>query len=109
MTRGTTPTITVKLPQTVLVSDIDVAHLALQQNGELIKCAVFPTPGQGESQLERDVETNSFSWFITQEETLSLMPYTKVNIQLKVKIGETVMATQIVTKNVNDILCGDTL
>lgn len=95
MIRGTTPTITMKLPSKVSVGDIQTAVVSIQQAGgrkEPINKRY--DKGLANNDTGIDPANNSLMVFLSQEDTLSLVAQKTTNIQLKVKtLDETVLAT----------------
>ena len=81
MIRGTTPTITMKLPSKVSVSDIKSAIFSIEQSGKEKIRKDFPA-------MTKDADNNILSVIFTQEETLSLSAKSKAFVQLKVKTTE---------------------
>lgn len=79
MIRGTTPTITLKLPTTVSVGTIEKATITIEQSG---KCVVK------KNAFSTSVGTNSVSVTLTQEESLSLSARNKALVQLKAKLND---------------------
>ena len=79
MIRGTTPTITLKLPTTVSVGTISSATITIEQSG---KCVVK------KNTFSKNVGTNSVSVTLTQEESLSLSARNKALVQLKAKLDD---------------------
>ena len=96
MIRGTTPTITMKLPSNVPVGDIATAVVSIQQVGRKDKIDKHLNPDKGLKDIEKDDENgkNNLMVKLSQEETLSLFAGKTTNLQLKVKlVDETVTAT----------------
>ena len=93
MIRGTTPTITMKLPSKVSVSDIATAVVSIQQVGRKEKIDKH----YEKNLLENEIvigEDNSLMVMLSQKETLSLFAQKTTNLQLKVKTSDgTVLAT----------------
>ena len=88
MIRGTTPTITMKLPSKVSVSDIATAMVSIQQVGRKEKI------DKNLSEMTTDPTNNLLMVKLSQEETLSLFAQKTTNLQLKVKTSDgTVLAT----------------
>ena len=88
MIRGTTPTITMKLPSKVSVSDIATAVVSIQQVGRKEKI------DKSLSEMTTDPTNNLLMVKLSQEETLSLFAQKTTNLQLKVKTSDgTVLAT----------------
>lgn len=87
MIRGTTPTITMKLPNTVNVDNIASAIVSIEQSGkEVIKKTT--------SDILKNKDNNSLSIKLSQDETLSLSANNKAILQLKIKtFTETVIAS----------------
>ena len=78
MIRGTTPTLTMKLPSEVSVSDISSATISIEQSGKEKITKTLP-------KMDKDTETNTLSVKLEQEESLSLSAKNKAFVQLKVK------------------------
>lgn len=88
MIRGTTPTITMKLPSKVSVNDIQSAVVSIQQVGRKEKI------DKNLSEMTTDPTNNSLMVMLSQKETLSLFAQKTTNLQLKVKtLDNTVLAT----------------
>lgn len=88
MIRGTTPTITMKLPSNVSVSDIATAMVSIQQVGRKEKI------DKNLTEMTIDPDKNYLMVKLTQEDTLSLFAQKTTNLQLKVKLKDgTVSAT----------------
>lgn len=87
MIRGTTPTITMRLPGKVAVGSIDKAIVSIEQSGkEVIR--------RDSSDMTADKLNNTLAVKLTQEETLSLSAKNKACVQLKVKLFDgTVLAS----------------
>lgn len=98
MIRGTTPSITLRLPASVSVNDLTAAVLSISQSRRevivktLDDCTLTPSD-------------NSLSILLSQAETLSLSALTGAELQLKVKTaGEAVLATRPISLKVEPIL-----
>lgn len=99
MIRGTTPTITMKLPSNVPVSDIATAMVSIQQVGRKEKIDKDLT------EMTNDPVKNLLMVKLTQEDTLSLFANKTTNLQLKVKLNDgTVSATYPMPLAVVDII-----
>lgn len=99
MIRGTTPTITMKLPSNVPVSDIATAMVSIQQVGSKEKIDKDLT------EMTIDPGKNFLMVKLTQEDTLSLFANKTTNLQLKVKLKDgTVSATYPMPLAVVDII-----
>lgn len=95
--RGTTPTITIALPDEVSVSMIEAAVFSMSQNEtEIIKKKL--------DEIEVDTEENSCYVTLTQEESLSLNETMLVDMQLKFRIGDKVYKTEIVKEPAGKVL-----
>ncbi len=81
MIRGTTPTITLKLPTTVSVSNITKATITIEQSG---KCVVKKDTKSNTITMYED--TNTMAVELKQEESLSLSARNKAYVQLKAKL-----------------------
>ena len=81
MIRGTTPTITLKLPTTVSVGTISSATITIEQSG---KCVVK----KNFSKMTTDTDANSVAVKLTQEESLSLSVNNKTFVQLKARLTD---------------------
>lgn len=97
MIRGTTPTITMKLPTTVSVGAITSATITINQSGkEIIK--------KNFSQMTTVDNTNGVAVKLTQEESLSLSARNKALVQLKAKLEDgTVVSHPPIPMVVTDI------
>ena len=99
MIRGTTPTITMKLPSKVSVDDIVSAMVSIQQVGRKEKI------DKNLTEMTMDADTNCLMVKLSQEETLSLFAQKTTNLQLKVKTADgTVSATYPMPIAVVDII-----
>lgn len=97
MIRGTTPSIIMELPARIRLSLIDEAVFSIVQNGkELIQKRL--------EEMEMDEKKNTLCVRLTQEETYDLKAYREVAMQLKIKIGDDVVVSDIVTACVLDVL-----
>lgn len=98
MIRGTTPTITMILPNTVNVDNIASAIVSIEQFGkEVIKKTT--------SDILKNNDNNSLSIKLSQEETLSLSANNKTILQLKVKtFTETVIASLPQSLVIHDVI-----
>lgn len=98
MIRGTTPTITMRLPGKVAVGSIEKAIVSIEQSGkEVIR--------RDSSSMTRDEKNNTLAVKLTQEETLSLASKNKACVQLKVKFSDgTVLASLPTPITVIDIV-----
>ena len=103
MIRGTTPTITMKLPSNVSVSDIATAMVSIQQVGR--KDKIDKHYNENLKEIELDPVNNYLMVKLTQEDTLSLYAGKTTNLQLKVKFNDgTVSATYPMPIAVVDII-----
>lgn len=99
MIRGTTPTITMKLPSTVPVGSISTAMVSIKQVGRKEKI------DKDISAMTRDEDTNRLMVRLSQKETLSLFAQKTTNLQLKVKTSDgTVLATYPMPIAVVDVI-----
>jgi len=95
MLRGTTPTVTLTLPEDVDLSGASVAYLSFGQGG----ADLFDVP------IDRlTLNDNVCSATLTQNETLSLASGTKTQIQLRWKDGGVAYGTKIVSVPTDAIL-----
>lgn len=97
MRRGTTPTITMELDDNITVNDIAAATLSIAQNGKEVI-------SKNLNDMTADGESNTLTVTLTQAETLMLDRYITAEIQLKVKIGDDVTASDIIETKVKDII-----
>lgn len=102
MMQATTPTIPVRLPWWLPVSDLTDARLTLRQNGTLIKCVAL-------ADLDVDVNRNVLRLTLTQAETLALSTVYPLEAQLKVYYHGAVCGSQTRSYDVEEILCRDHL
>lgn len=93
MFRGTTPTLTFTLPFSVV--NIDNAYVTFAQSGAV----VIDKPLE-----DLQLDGNTITVTLTQEETLSLRENTSVEMQVSIRDGEKVMRSQILTTTVKRIL-----
>lgn len=95
MLRGTTPTVTLTLPEEVDLSGASVAYMSFGQGG----ADLFDVP------IARlTLADNVCTATLTQAETLMLTSGTKTQIQLRWKDGATAYGTKIVTVPTDAIL-----
>lgn len=92
MKRGTTPTLRFELP--FAAADIDGGYITISQRGRANMDIDIARCKRDGDALEVD---------LTQEETLALRSEA-ARIQLRIKIGERVMASDIITADVGEIL-----
>lgn len=102
MRRGTTPTIKMGLPAEVSCAEISDAIFSIAQSGAEIVTKRF-------DDMEIDTYDNTISVVLTQEDTLSLNTCSSAKLQIKVKINDTVLASDITTVSVGDILNEDVM
>ena len=103
MRRGTTPTITMRLPNDVKLNTIVDAILSIGHFNVEIIVKQF-------SDFMFDTDNNALSVTLTQEDTFALRSDAKADIQLKIKtIGGVVMASKIVSVSVDRILNEDVM
>lgn len=101
MTRGTTPTITIKLKSDIDLTELKSVYVTFQQGQKLL------TKAKGESGVE--VGANSVSIFLTQEETLFFSTGT-ADIQLRgLTEDDEAFATTICKVNVNRVLLSEVI
>lgn len=99
MIRGTTPTITMKLPSNIPVGNIATAMVSIQQVGRKEKI------DKNLTEMTIDKDKNYLMVKLTQEDTLSLFANKATNLQLKVKLNDgTVSATYPMPLAVVDII-----
>lgn len=99
MIRGTTPTITMKLPSNIPVGNIATAMVSIQQVGRKEKI------DKNLTEMTIDRGKNYLMVKLTQEDTLSLFANKATNLQLKVKLNDgTVSATYPMPLAVVDII-----
>ena len=72
MIRGTTPTITMKLPSKVSVDDIQSAVVSIQQVGRKEKIDKHYDKEKGLEEIAIDKDNNLLMVMLSQKETLSL-------------------------------------
>lgn len=87
MIRGTTPTITMRLPDNIAVDSIEKAIVSIEQSGKEV---IF----RDSSSINRDDKNNTLAVKLKEEETFSLSAKNKACVQLKVKLFDgTVIAS----------------
>ena len=90
MRRGTTPTIVMKLPDYIPCEDISDAIFSIAQcENEIIK--------KDFSAFSIDSDSKLLYVRLTQEDTLSLKSCYSADLQLKIKIGDEVITSDITT------------
>lgn len=97
MRRGTTPTITMELDDNITVNDIAAATLSIAQSEKEVI-------SKNLNDMTADGESNTLTVTLTQAETLLLDRYITAELQLKVKIGDDVTASDIIETKVKDII-----
>lgn len=99
MIRGTTPTISMKLPSNVPVSAITSAMVSIKQVGRKEKI------DKNLSEMTFDAGENTLMVKLSQAETLSLFAQKTTDLQLKVKMSDgTVLATYPMPIAVVDVI-----
>lgn len=97
MRQGTTPTIKMILPDDIKVSTLNDAVFTIAQNGkEKINIHL--------SEMTVGSNDNSLTVTLSQNETLSMEKMFAAEIQLKIKVGTTVTASNIMYIQVSEIL-----
>lgn len=97
MRQGTTPTIKMILPDEISVTAVKEAILTIAQHRkEKIKISL--------SNMKVGADDNSLTVTLLQDETLALDKLCAAEIQLKIKIGTTVTASNIMYVPVREIL-----
>lgn len=102
MRRGTTPTITMWIPPEVSCAEISDAIFSIAQSGAEIVTKRF-------DDMTVNTYDNTISVVLTQEDTLSLNTCSSAKMQVKVKINNTILASDITTVSVGDILNEDVM
>ena len=97
MRQGTTPTIKMILPDDIKVSTLNNAVFTIAQNGK-DKINIHL------SEMKVGSNDNSLTVTLSQRETLSMEKMFAAEIQLKIKIGTTVTASNIMYIQVSEIL-----
>lgn len=101
MIRGTTPTITMKLPSEVSVLDVASAIVSIEQSGK----EKITKSKKSNDITKEEIETNTLAVKLTEKETLSLSAKSQAFVQLKVKTaGGTVLASFPMPMVVTDII-----
>lgn len=92
MIRGTTPTITMKLPSNVSVGDIQTAVVSIQQvGGRKEKIDKHYKKGIPNNEIGIDPDNNLLMVMLSQTDTLSLFAQKTTNIQLKIKTTDNIV------------------
>lgn len=102
MRRGTTPTITMWLPPEVSCAEISDAIFSIAQSGAEVITKKF-------DDMTLNFYENTLSVVLTQEDTLSLNTCASAKLQVKVKVQNTILASDITTVSVGDILNEDVM
>lgn len=103
MRRGTTPTITMTLPEEIHISEITAAAFSIAQAGEEIISKHL-------SDLTADATSNTLEVTLSQEDTLALDKDIVAEIQLKVKTNsESVLVSDIIRASVDRIINGEVI
>ena len=102
MRRGTTPTITMWLPAGISCAEISDAIFSIAQSGTEIVTKKF-------DDIVKNSDDNTLSVVLTQEDTLALNACTSAKMQVKVKINDAILASDITTVSVGDILNEDVM
>ena len=103
MIRGTTPTITMTLPEEIPVDEVTAAVFSIAQAGQEII-------SKNLSELTADATSNTLAVTLLQEDTLALDKDIVAEIQIKVKTNaERVLASDIIRTPVNRIINGEVI
>lgn len=94
--QGTTPVLTIQIPEEVSVSTIIAAELAIRNDEKL---TLYHLP-----ELTVDDEENTISKSFTEEETLALNPSSPLNYQLRVKTPSGIYGTDKKQLRVIDLM-----
>lgn len=86
--RATTPTITFNFPEDVRLADVDSMVLSFAQNHRVLV-------NMTKNDVDIDTENNCVVATLTQEQTALFLPDLKINMQFRVKMGEDVIASNI--------------
>lgn len=97
MIRGSTPTITLTMPEEIPVGSIDAATFSIAQKGVEIISKALPS-------MSVDATNNALVLTLSQADTLKLDKSVVGEIQVKVKIGDTVLPSEILRIPVDRIL-----
>lgn len=100
MYQFTTPTITIKLPESVSVDNLDALAVVVQQDDNKLVLDL--------SQVATETATNSIQFTLSQLETGGFKPGT-VNIQCHILVGDTAYATQIMKANIYRNIHGEVI
>lgn len=100
MRRGTTPTITFTLPDSINIASIDKLSIVFKQGDEIII-----EKGLTDSSMGQHTITISLS----ESETLKMNSIKNLYIQMRCGIGDQRLASNIVTTNADEILKGGLL
>lgn len=100
MTRGTTPTIVLELPESIPADDISAAVLSIGQDGVEIVKKPF---------TDMTVSGNTVTVVLTQADTMLLSDNRNAEIQFKCKIDGDVIVSEIETVDVSMLLNSDIL
>lgn len=93
MTRGTTPTITFTLPfSATTITDLNIAFVQMRE--------IVLEKGLSDCTLQN----NKIIVTLSEIETLKLQDLMMVDMQIRCAVGNTVMASQIISVSVNRIL-----
>lgn len=99
--QGTTPVLTLQIPEEVSVSSVMAAELTIRNNG---KTTLYHLP-----ELILDEEENTISKQFTEEETLALNPDSPLNYQLRVKTPSGIYGTEKKQMRVIDLMSEETI
>ena len=103
MIRGTTPTITMTLPEEIPVDEVTAAVFSIAQAGQEIISKKL-------SELTADATSNTLAVTLLQEDTLALDKDVVAEIQIKVKTNaERVLASDIIRTSVDRIINGEVI
>ena len=103
MRQGTTPTITMTLPEEIPVDEVTAAVFSIAQTGQEII-------SKNLSELTVDATSNTLAVTLSQKDTLALDKDIVAEIQIKVKTNaERVLASDIIRTPVNRIINGEVI
>lgn len=102
MIRGTTPTITMKLPTDVAISNDDSAIVSIEQSGKEKITKHLNIKDKPNTITISD--GNTLAVKLTEKDTLSLSAKSQAFVQLKVKTNGTVLASFPMPMVVTDII-----
>lgn len=99
--QGTTPSLTITIPEEIAVSSITAAELAFRHSGTTTLYHL--------SDLTVDSEANTLTYPFTEAETLALSPTAPLTWQLRIQTADGIFGTAQQRINVLDLISDEAL